>query len=246
MKAYEIVSETLKTVAEAVKPGVTTKELDAIAEKKILELGGTPYNKGYQPKFASIPFPATLCTSVNDVIAHGIPSDYVLKEGDIINLDLGVKKDGLCGDAALMVPVGKISDRDERLLRYAKRTLYKGIEQVKAGVKIKEIGIAMERYARQMGFVINFHFCGHHIGKEMHEDPFIPSVYLAGLGEEELKEGDMICIEPMLTYKDNMGVSQLDGWSWKTRDGRNSAMWETMLEITSDGYKILTDHITDA
>lgn len=245
MKAWEIVSETLKTVAEAVKPGVTTKELDEIAEAKILELGGTPYNKGYKPEWAPFPFPATLCTSVNYVIAHGVPSSYKLKEGDIINLDVGVKKDGLCGDAGMSVPVGEISNRDERLLRYTKQTLYKGIEQVKAGAQVKEIGIAMERHATQNGYKVNFGLCGHGIGKEMHQPPNIPNVYLAGLGEEVLKAGDMICIEPMLTWEDNLGTTVGDGWGIRTKDGKNSAQFEHQILVKEDGYEILTTHITD-
>ena len=244
IKPWEIVSETLKTVAAAVRPGVSTLELDAIAEKKILELGGTPYNKGYKPDWAETPFPGTLCTSVNDTIVHGIPSDYILNDGDIICLDVGVKKDGLCGDAALTVPVGEFSSRDERLLRYAKNTLYVGIDEIKAGIKIKQISAAMEKYAKQMGFLPNLAFCGHSIGTEMHEEPLVPNYEIPGLGEDTLVAGQMICLEPMLSYKDNLGVIQEDGWTVKTKDGRKSAMFEHQILVKEDGYEILTTHIT--
>lgn len=245
MTAWEIVSATLKTVSAFVIPGVTTKELDARAEKTVLDLGGVPINKGYKPNFATVPFPGTLCTSVNDEIVHGIPSDRILVEGDIINLDIGVKKDGLCGDAAMMVPVGNISSRDERLLRYAKHIVYEAIKQVKAGVQIKEISSAIEWYAKRMGFITNLRFCGHGIGTEMHMDPTIPNWDLPGFGEEKLVAGQMICIEPMITYKDKWGMLMPDGWTVKTDDGKNSAFFEHQLLVTEEGCNILTDHFTD-
>lgn len=245
MKPWEIVSATLKLVAQAVKPGVTTKELDEIAEKNVLALGGIPINKGYQPNFARVPFPATLCTSVNDEVVHGTPSDRVLLDGDILSLDLGVKKDGVCGDAAMTVPVGNISSRNERLIRYAKHIVYEGIKHVKAGVQIKEISHAIEWYAKRMGFITNMRFGGHAIGVEMHEDPIIMNWSLEGMGEEKLVAGQMICIEPMITYKDKMGMLMPDGWTVKTEDGKNSAFFEHQLLVTDQGCEVLTDHFTD-
>lgn len=245
LKPWQIVSETLKIVSKRVEPGVTTKELDELAEKTVLGMSGIPINKGYKPKFATTPFPATLCTSVNDTVVHGIPNEIPLVGGDIINLDLGVKKDGQCGDAAMMVPVGKISDRDERLIRYAKHIVYEAIKSVKAGVQIKEISHAIEWYAKRMGFITNLRFAGHTIGQEMHEDPMIPNHELPGLGEEILKVGQRICIEPMITYKDKWGMLMPDGWTVKTTDGRNSAFFEHMLEVSEDGCKVLTDHFTE-
>lgn len=243
LKPWEIVSETLKYLVPLVRPGMTTKDLDKLAEEKVLELGGRPYNKGYHPTWAETPFPATICTCVNDQIAHGIPSDYILQDGDLLNIDIGVEKDGLCGDSGLSVPVGQLSGRDERLLRYTKRTLYIGIDQVRAGTRVGDIGIAMDKYARQMGYVINFAFGGHGIGKRMHEEPRIPHCELPGFGDEILKEGQMICLEPMLTYKDPFGKSLPDGWCWVTGDGRKSAMFEHQLLVTKDGCEILTTHI---
>lgn len=242
-KAWEIVSDVLRLVSQEAKPGVTTLELNNIGERRVLELGGTCYNKGYKPKFAPTPFPFAMCIGVNNELAHGFPSDEKLVEGDLVSFDIGVKKDNLCGDGALTVGVGKITHRDERLLHYARKTLEEGIKLIRAGVKTKEIARAMEQYAGFRGYVINHNFCGHAIGQEMHEDPLIPHVSLPGFGEDELKDGQMICLEPILTYKDKLGKPKENGWTWETTDGKRSAIFEEQILITKTSYEILTTHL---
>ena len=242
MKSWDVVSDVLKLLVSNVKPGITTQELNDIGEKRVIELGAIPINKGYHPKWANSPFPAAVCISVNDEIAHGIPSERKLENGDTIILDIGVKKDGICGDAALTVGVGEISNRDDRLLRHAKMTLEEGIRHIRPGVKLKELARLMQTFALQRGYIINYRFCGHFIGKEMHEEPMIPHVTWPGLGEQELKVGDMFCLEPILTYKDKFGVPVND-WVVKTTDGKKAAMFESQILVTDDGCQVLTTHI---
>lgn len=244
--AAHLVSQILKVVCAKADVGVSLIELDKFAEEMILKQGGVPYNKGYHPKWSKTPYPATLCTNVNSSVAHGIPTDYKLQDGDIVNFDLGVKVGEFCGDAAITIPIGELSGRNERLLRYARRATYAGIDVCRAGVDVIEVGRAIQKYANLMGFVVNENMCGHGIGKEMHEKPMIPN-FSARDDEAEkytgvLKAGQVVCIEPMLTYKDIAGVLQPDGWTLKTGDGKNSAMFEHMVLITEEGHKVLTDH----
>lgn len=256
MKAYEIVTTVLLEMQKLAVVGANLLELDKRAEEMVLELGGKPYNKGYNPKWAPVPYPATLCIGVNDIIAHGIPTDYNLQDGDLVSFDLGVIKDGLCGDSGFTMGIGEVSNRDQRLLYYAKNTLYAGIEKVKAGVTVWEVAKAMEMYATMRGYVINQNLSGHGIGKEMHQDPKIPAftynrenrmidIMLGASMDYVFKEGDTICLEPFLTYKDRSGfISEIDKWTIRTRDGKKSAFFEHMLEVTKDGCNILTQHIS--
>lgn len=248
----KIVSHILKTLASCVEPGVRLTDLEQMAEVMINKAGATSYNRGYQPEWVKTPYPAILCTNVNDQIAHTPPSNYKLKEGDILNIDLGIKFGSFCGDAALTVPVGQIENKHERLLRYAKRTLYEGIKEVKAGVEVWELGRAMGNYALRMGYVTIKTFTGHKIGWEMHEencyifhyDP--PQDLKEKHGRVKLKAGDVICLEPMLTFKDSNGqCTDPTGWSWRTRDGKSVAMFEHMVLVKENGYEILTDHISE-
>lgn len=249
LKAWDIVSSVLKFLTKKIKPGITTRQLDMLAEEIILKMGGTPYNKGYLPKWAKTPFRTTLCTSVNDELCHGIPSNRQLVDGDILSLDVGVKKDGLCGDGAITVGVGTLSNKDERLLRYGKQTLMEGINIIRDGVRLKEIARVMEVYAGLRGYVINHVFGGHGLGSEMHEPPFISHVTwpmgskMAQEGEYILKAGDMICLEPILTYKDKIGYPDANGWTWKTRDGKKSAIFEHQLLVKENGHDVLTTHL---
>lgn len=244
MKPWKIVTEVLKLMEEKSGVGVNLLDLEKIAEDKIMELGGLSANRHYQPQWAAVPFPSVICIGVNDVVCHGIPIDYQLRDGDLVSFDLGVKSEGTCGDAALTIPVGKLQDRDERLLRYAKRTLYKGIAEVKDGVPTRNITNAMRYYAQQNGFVVNFAFSSHGIGTEMHEEPMIPHIESDPISDTLLKEGQMICLEPMLTYKDPIGFVQPDKWTIKTQDGRKSAFFEHQILVTKDDYEVLTEHIT--
>lgn len=243
-----VVSSVIAQTAAEVKVGITTNELDLFAAALIEKLGAKPYNLNYKPEWAKTPYPAVLCTSVNNEIAHGIPDDYKLKEGDIINLDTGIIFNGVCGDCAITVPVGKIENKHERLLRYANRAVYVGAEAAKPGAYVTDISKAVEAYARQMGYVTNRVFSGHAIGTEMHQTPNIPFFYdsnpkyLQAFGTYRLKPGDVICLEPMLTFKAQGGVLQPDGWTVTTQDNAFSAMFEHMILITEDGHEILTDH----
>ena len=253
MKPEEVISEVLRTVANAAKPGITLLELDRIAENSISIMGAVPYNKGYHPNWAPLPYPATLCIGLNDTFCHGIPDDTVIQEGDLLNIDCGIKIDGKCGDAALTIPIGEVANKHDRLLRYAKRALYKGISVIKDGVMVSEIGKAIEKYTMQMGYVVNRNMRGHGIGEEMHQYPIIPHYDwlmdaekgLIQVADMELRTGMIICIEPHITFKDKYGYRTPDGWSMKTRDGKASAFFEHMVEVMPEGYNILTNHIVE-
>lgn len=250
MTSWQIVSEVLKKMQIQAQPGVRLSELDRLAEDYIIEQGGRPYNKGYMGKDTwpengkpVKEFPFTLVVNVNSVIAHGFPSPYQLKPGDIVSFDVGVEKDGLCGDAAFTMGVPPVSNKNVRLLYYAKRTLYEGIKKVKAGANTRDIARAMEIYVINRGFVMNETFASHYIGKEMHGDA-IPNFTFPDYPNSVLKDGDMICLEPIITYEDRFGQKAGD-WAFVTRDGRNSAMFEHQLLVTKDGCQVLTDHFTD-
>lgn len=256
MKAYEIVTEVLKEMRKLAVEGRSLTELERHGAQMVEMLGGKSYNKDYKPEWAEVPYPAAMCIGVNDVIAHGIPTDYKLKNGDLVSFDIGVIKDGLCGDAGFTMGIGKLENKDERLLWNAKKTLYAGIAVVKAGVTVREISKAMETVAMQNGYVTNQNLSGHGIGREMHMPPSIPAFtylddkvkdfLLKNSMDYKLKVGETICLEPFLTYKDKSGfVSNVDKWTVRTLDGKKSAFFEHMLEVTKDGCNILTQHITN-
>jgi methionyl aminopeptidase len=245
--AWEAASEVIRTLVKKTKPGISTLDLSEIAETKILELGVESLNKNYQPKKATVPFPSVVCIGINDVICHGIPSkEEILKDGDLVSYDLGVRTNGLAGDCAITVPVGNISDRDARLLRYAKQALYEGVEIIKPGAKLGDISSTIGYYARKMGFVVNRQFAGHFIGKEMHEPPTILHVYVPNVPQNDLEllEGWTLCLEPILSYNDDWGKPDKNGWTWRTKDGRKSAIFEHQIRVTHTGYEILTKHFT--
>lgn len=255
MNAHEIVSHTLKLLAEHTRVGVTTLTLNNLAEKEIRDLGGIPACKNYKPEWADSPFPAALCTSVNNQIAHGMPSERKLKDGDLINFDLGVTKDGECGDAALTVGVGNISSRDRELLKTAKKALLAGIAVLRDGVEVREIAHEIEKVAKSKGFVVNRTFAGHQIGKEMHQEPYIyhASNWLFNFPNQfheyekymkvRLTEGMVVCLEPILTYSDRFGTRANNHWTFVTKDGGKCAMFEHMIRITKTGHEVLTTHI---
>ena len=270
MTLAETVSEVLRSVVEMAKPGVNLLALEKRAETTMQVLGAESVNKGYHPKWATSPFPSVVCLGVNDVIAHAIPTSYDLQDGDLLYIDTGVRINNLCGDAGLTVPIGEISNRDERLLRFAKRALYEGIRAVKPGIKVTEIGEAIYWFARRNGYIVNRVFMGHGIGKQMHEVPQIPHFpilpdekyippdselepfkkkgkyeYKEKEGVPRLVEGQVICLEPMLTYKDPVGKKDGDGWTQRTRDGKKSAFFEHMIRVVTGGYEILTNHIKE-
>lgn len=257
MKAPELVSQVLLAIKSHVRPGISTFTLDSIAEKKLKEFGGKSYNKGYHPKWARYPFPATTCMSVNNVVAHGIPSEKLLRKGDIVNVDLGViDEDGNCGDAAFTLAVGELSANDEMLLRYAKKILYAGISKVKGGVTVGEIVSAMQRVALERNMMINAQMCSHYIGKHMHENAFYnaPNPYIIKEDFErydkeqmgiKLEAGKILCLEPIITNgRDKWGQIDQNGWEIRTQDGAKSAYFEHMILIKEDGHEILTNHFT--
>ena len=237
-EAGKIVSMTHKYLKNYIKPGITTKKLDELAENYIRKMGGVPTCKGYEG------FPATLCTSVNDTVVHGIPDNYKLKDGDIITIDMVVGYKGYQGDAAWTYAVGTISDDKKYLMEHTEKALYEGVKQVKPGNHIGDISNAVEEYAKKYNLGVVKELCGHGIGREMHEDPEVPNYGKANTGPK-LKEGMVICIEPML----NLGTADIymldDGWTIKTDDGKPAAHYEHTILVTEHGYEILTPRLDD-
>lgn len=235
-EAGKMVSMTHKYLKDYVKPGITTKKLDELAENYIRKMGGVPTCKGYEG------FPATLCTSVNDTVVHGIPDNYKLKDGDIITIDMVIGYKGYQGDAAWTYAVGDISDDKKYLMEHTEKALYEGVKQVKPGNHIGDISSAVEEYAKKHNLGVVKELCGHGIGREMHEDPEVPNYGKAHTGAK-LKEGMVICIEPML----NLGTADIymldDGWTIKTDDGKPAAHYEHTILVTKDGYEILTPRL---
>lgn len=244
MKAYEIISIVLREMAELAKPGVKTIDLDAYAEKRIKGLGAESTNKGYKPEFAKTKWEYVSCINVNSIIAHGRPGDYALQSGDIVSLDLGIRKGKECADAALTVGVGEISNKRERLLYYAKQTVYEAIKYMTPGRSTEDLARIIETHALSRGYLVNRRFAGHRIANEMHMKPNIYNSQEPGHVYDTLKAGNIYCIEPMITNgKDNIGLPiDPDGWTFITADGKDSAFFEHMVEVTENGPKILTTH----
>lgn len=235
-EAGKMVSMTHQYLKNFIKPGITTKELDRLAEEYIRKMGGVPTCKGYEG------FPATLCTSVNDTVVHGIPDNYKLKDGDIITIDMVIGYKGYQGDAAWTYAVGEISDDKKYLMEHTEKALYEGVKQVKPGNRIGDISNAVEEYANKHHLGVVKELCGHGIGREMHEDPEVANYGTKGTGPK-LREGMVICIEPML----NLGTADIymldDEWTIKTDDGKPAAHYEHTILVTKDGYEILTPRL---
>lgn len=246
MKAYEIISTVLKEMAAMAKPGVKTIDIDAMAEKRIKELGAKSYDKGYKPEQAKTAWEWVSCINHNNIIAHGKPSEYVLQEGDIVSFDLGIIKGGVCADAALTVGVGEISNTRSRLLYNAKQVLYEAIKFMVPGANTEDLAHIIEYHALSRGYLVNRRFAGHRIGKEMHMKPNIYNTNEPTHKYAKLKVGEIYCVEPMITVgKDNLGFCvDPDGWTFTTGDGKDSAFFEHMIEITKNGPKVLTTHFT--
>lgn len=231
----------LNKVRDMVAPGVSTKDLDLYAEKLIREMGDEPAFLNYRPAGASTPFPASLCVSVNDEVVHGIPKkDRILKEGDIVSIDLGVKHRGLFTDMAMTVPVGNISDDIKKLLEVTEQSLMAGIAAANGGNTTGDIGHAIESFVKAKGkYGIVEILSGHGVGKKIHEDPYIPNFGKAGRGEK-LVPGMIVALEPML----NMGTKNVtiddDDWTFRTADRKKSAHFEHTILITEGDAEILT------
>ena len=233
----------LYKLKEKVAPGVSTKDLDLYAEKLIKEIGGAPAFLNYRPEGAKVPFPASLCVSINDEVVHGIPSKKrILKEGDIVSLDLGLKYKGLFTDMAITVTVGVVSPANLQLLKITEQALQVGIDAARAGNTVGDIGHAVESFIRsrkENKYGIVEVLSGHGVGRRVHEDPYIPNFGKASKGEK-LIPGMVIALEPMI----NLGTKNVtlddDGYTFRTADGKNSAHFEHTVLITEDEPEILT------
>lgn len=232
-QAGKLVAETLQMLAEHVRPGVTTAYLDSLAEEFIRSRGAIPSFKGYRG------FPASICTSPNDVVVHGIPGDYVLEEGDILGIDCGAIWEGYHGDAAITVAVGEVSDLAGRLLEVTRSALYEAIERCIPGNRIGDISNAVQRVVEGGGFSVVRDYVGHGIGKEMHEPPQIPNYGPPGVGKK-IKVGHVFAIEPMVNAGGFETRVDPDGWTVRTRDGSLSAHFEHTVAVTDKGPEILT------
>ena len=235
-----ILARILREVAIHVVPGVTTKSLDDVAKKLIEESGNTAAFLNYTPEGADRPYPASLITSVNSEVVHGIPGDYVLKEGDIIALDLGLKYQGVYLDHAITVAVGEISPKDKQLLSITKSALDEAIAAITPGGTVGDIGYAVQQFVKPYKLGIVRGLAGHGVGREIHEDPYIPNYGKKGKGDK-LVPGMVIAIEPMLSRGSEEVILLKDGYTLKTPDGSRSAHFEHTVLITEDGTpEILT------
>jgi methionyl aminopeptidase len=228
-----LVARVLAELTAMIAPGVTTAEVDALAERRLREAGAEPAFKGYHG------FPATICASVNEQVVHGIPSARKLRAGDIISVDLGAKLDGFYGDSAVTVPVGQVTDEAAKLLEVTQQSLQEALNAVKAGARLSDIGAAVQRHVEANGFSVVREFVGHGIGVTLHEEPQIPNYGTPGRGPR-LAEGMVLAIEPMVNIG-QAGVKVLaDGWTAVTKDGSLSAHFEHTVAVTADGCRVLT------
>ena len=236
-RANLIVAEVLQELKRQVAPGVTTLDLDAIAEEMTLKKGAIPAFKGYN--VAGRIYPRCLCASVNDEIVHGIPSNRVLREGDIIGLDYGVIYEGFYGDSAITVGVGKVNAQAQRLMDVTEQSLSKGIEQLHDGKRLGDLGSVVQKIAEDAGFSVVRAFVGHGIGKKLHEEPPVPNYGEPDRGLR-LKEGMVLAIEPMVNAGSHEVEIKEDGWTAVTKDGSLAAHFEHSVAITKSGPVILS------
>ncbi|MFQ5798986.1 MAG: type I methionyl aminopeptidase [Bacteroidota bacterium] len=233
-----IVSEVLQLLGKYIRPGVTTKELDSIAEDFIRSTGAQPAFKGYDPR-KSKAYPATICCSIDDEVVHGIPNGRKLIEGDIVSIDVGVLKDGFYGDGARTFPVEKISEKKEFLLKVTREALDKGIEQAVASNRVRDISHAVQQRVEQAGFSVVRELAGHGIGQRLHEEPQVPNFGEPGTGIE-LREGMTLAIEPMVNVGTHKVRLMKDGWTVRTQDGEPSAHFEHTVVVRKGKAEILT------
>ena len=236
--AGNIVYKTHQYLKPFVKEGITTKELDRLAEDFIISQGANPSFKGYEG------FPATLCTSINSEVVHGIPGDRKLKNGDIISIDIGACYKGYHGDSAWTYAVGDVDDEKKYLMEHTEKSLFIGLDQIKPGARIGDIGAAIEEYANKHNLGVVRELCGHGVGTNVHEDPDVPNYGQKNTGPK-LREGMVIAVEPMLTLGSPRIYIYDNDWTIDTEDGRPSAHFEHTVAVTADGYQILTGEWID-
>jgi methionyl aminopeptidase len=232
-RVNQLVGRILAELRGLVAPGVTTSDLDALAERRVREAGAEPAFKGYHG------YPATICASVNDQVVHGIPSATRLADGDIVSVDMGAKLDGFYGDCAVTVAVGRVTPEAASLLQATEEALFHGIDAVKPGARVSDIGAAVQRHVEAHGFSVVREFVGHGIGTSLHEEPQIANYGPAGRGPR-LSEGMVLAIEPMVNLGKPAVKVLSDGWTAVTRDGSLSAHFEHTVVVTPDGCEILT------
>ncbi|MBU5485054.1 type I methionyl aminopeptidase [Clostridium sp. MSJ-11] len=233
-QAGKVVAETLAKLEEVVKPGISTAELDRIAEELIVKRGAKPSFKGYYG------FPASICASVNNEVVHGIPSqDRILQEGDIISVDCGAILNGYHGDAARTFPVGKVSEEAEKLINVTKDSFFKGVEKAIVGNRLTDISFAIQQYVESFGYSVVRDYVGHGIGRDMHEEPEIPNFGRAGRGPK-LMNGIVLAIEPMVNIGDYHVDVKPDNWTVVTKDNSLSAHYENTVAVLNNGPEILT------
>jgi methionyl aminopeptidase len=238
-RANQLVGTVLGKLRALVAPGVTTEEIDALAEALVLEAGATPAFKGYHG------YPATVCASVNEQVVHGIPSKRPLVAGDIVSLDMGAVLDGYYGDSAVTVPVGEISAQAKELLRVTEESLFRGIEAVRPGARVSDIGAAVQQHVEAAGFSVVREFVGHGIGTSLHEEPQVPNYGPGGSGPR-LAEGMVLAIEPMVNVGSPKVKVLSDDWTAVSVDGSLSAHFEHTVVVSAEGCEILTLLAADA
>lgn len=239
--ASTLVSRALGEVAKWVTPGVTTRKLDTVAREYIQDNGGVPACLGYHG------FPGTLCIEVNEMVVHGFPSSYTLREGDIVGTDCVVELNGYNGDMCYTFPVGEVDEKVQKLLEVTKASLYKGIEAAQEGKRVGDISNVVQTYCERHGYSVVREMCGHGIGKSMHESPEVPNYGRRGIGPV-LRNGMCICIEPMINLGSKNIVIEQDGWQCRTRDRKPSAHYEHTLVINGNTPRVLTtfDYIQES
>ena len=235
-RANRIVGETLEYLKESVKPGMTLKEIDAMGEEFLRSKGAKPSFKGLYG------FPAAVCTSLNEVIIHGIPDDTEVKEGDILGLDIGSELEGWYGDAAVTIPIGGIGEEDQRLIACAKDALYHAIDIIRPGMRFKELSLELENFIRSRGFTPLLNFCGHGIGRQPHEEPDIPNYLEHGSPKSgpKIKNGMVFCLEPMICQKNGTPKILDDKWSVVCEDGLRGSHYEHTVAIVGNRAEILS------
>jgi len=237
--AGKLVAQVLSLLESKVKPGITTGELNALAEAECLKRGAVPVFKNYPNPRGGRPFPGAICTSINEEVVHGIPGKRVLKEGDIISIDFGVLLDGFAGDAAITVPVGEVDPQVTKLIKVTEECLLRGIQQAQPGNRLGRISNAIQDWAEKNGFSVVREYVGHGIGRNMHEDPPVPNYGRPERGPV-LEEGITLAIEPMLNIGTHKVITKIDDWTVVTQDGSYSAHFEHTVAVTSHGPEILT------